>query len=159
MNQRSIVSRVILPTVAAAITTSVIAIAITYATAWRDNLWAWLTVGLLTILSAGVSVWLYRQQAQPDTSHDVAGPNEAEIGRKASVGLIEQFGGVASRLKVGDGARVGSVRMGVPTSPENPDADPVTDAAAGYRASSPYYRPRLGRGREPAVPPADDDRM
>lgn len=158
MSQRSIASGVVLPTVAAAVITSVIAIAVTFATAWRDNLWAWLAVGILTMVSAGVSVWLYRQQAHPDPGPGATGANEAEIGRKANVGLVEQFGGVASKLKVGARARVETVRMGaVPTGSENPPAETASDPALPYRASSPYYRQPSPYRRGQGVPPGDDD--
>lgn len=110
------------------------------------------------MVSAGVSVWLYRQQAHHDSGPGATDANEAEIGRKANVGLVEQFGGAASKLKVGARARVQTVRMGaVPTDSENPPADTASDAALPYRASSPYYRQPSQYRRGPGLPPGDDD--
>jgi hypothetical protein len=52
------------------------------ATAWKNNLWAWLTVGVLTLISGMVAVWLYRKQiaAADELSRRTRVGNEAEIG-------------------------------------------------------------------------------
>jgi hypothetical protein len=92
---KGLVWRVGLPTFVTAVTTSGIAVAITYATAWRNNLWAWVAVGVLTLVSAGVAVWLYHQQEDPDTpdvssTANMSGSAEVTVGRGAKVRKLVQ---------------------------------------------------------------------
>jgi hypothetical protein len=65
------VTRVVAATVATVMLTSAAAVAINFATEWKTNLWAWLMVGVITVLAAAVAVWLNRRQSQP--SRDLAG--------------------------------------------------------------------------------------
>lgn len=54
--------RVVAPTVATATVSSAVAVAVNLATEWKGNLWAWLAVGVLTVISCGVALWLDRRQ-------------------------------------------------------------------------------------------------
>jgi hypothetical protein len=79
----SIVSRIVTPTAATAVTTSAIAVVINLATEWKTNLLAWLAVGVLTILSSLISLWFYRRQDEGIKERDsvpLAGHNEAYLG-------------------------------------------------------------------------------
>jgi hypothetical protein len=97
---KGLVWRVGLPTVATAVTTSGIAVAITYATAWRNNVWAWGAVGALTLISAGVAVWLNRQQEDPDTS-DVSGTAEVIVRRKNRIEKLRATGSRNAKVDIG----------------------------------------------------------
>lgn len=59
------------PTIATVLLASAAAVAINLATEWKTNLWAWLVVGVITVLAAAVAVWLDRRQSQPP--RDLAG--------------------------------------------------------------------------------------
>jgi hypothetical protein len=76
--------RVVAPTVAIAVMTSAVAIAVNLATEWKHNLWAWLAVAAFTLLTAGVTLWLHHRQVG-DTSEprNGIGPvvNNSFIGR------------------------------------------------------------------------------
>lgn len=63
MALRSAGWRTVAPTVATALVGSAVAVVVNLATEWKTNWWAWLAVVVLTVLSGGVSVLLYRQQA------------------------------------------------------------------------------------------------
>lgn len=112
---RLTVVRVALPTLAIAATTSGIALVINYATAWRNNLWAWVAVGVLTLLSGGLSVWVYVQQ-QPDMPPDVsrAGDsrsNELIVGPKGRFRRVQLLARERNRAEFGANAEVGTLQM------------------------------------------------
>lgn len=90
MSKESAASRVVAPILVTAITTSAVAAALNLATDWKNNLWAWLAVGVLTLTSGGVAVWLYRKQtaAADELSRRAPVENEAEIGRRSRVGRV-----------------------------------------------------------------------
>jgi hypothetical protein len=78
--EKLVPARVVVPTVAVAVTTSLVAVAVNLATEWQDNLWAWLVVGVLTLIGAVVSLWLSRRQgAGVDATAD--GRNELDVRR------------------------------------------------------------------------------
>jgi hypothetical protein len=112
-----IMSRIALPTFVTAVITSGIAVAITYATAWRDNVWAWLAVALLTVISAAISVWLYAQQQRPGTDESSAtrdintalsGTSDISIGRKA-ISRRVRARALRSKITVGDGTYIDEI--------------------------------------------------
>jgi hypothetical protein len=74
-------ARVVVPTVAVAVSTSLVAVAVNLATQWQDNLWAWLAVGVLTVIVAVVSVWLTRRQAGADAPRTEDGYNDLDVRR------------------------------------------------------------------------------
>ena len=114
--------RVGLPTFATAVTAFGIAIAITYATAWRNNVWAWVAVGVLTLASAGISVWLYRQRQGPDTG-DMSDTAEPTIGRKVWAGTVRAIASGHAKAKAGSG----TVPSGGRPSTVSVSPCPVTD--------------------------------
>jgi hypothetical protein len=113
--------RVGLPTLATAVTASVITVAITYATAWRNNVWAWVAVGVLTLVSAGVSVWLYRQQQDSDTA-DISDTAESTVGRKVWAKRVRAIASGHATAKVGSGSHVDTVEAiaGLPARTRDP---------------------------------------
>ncbi len=50
------------PPFVVALATSGLGVAINLATEWKTNLWAWAAVVVITLLSAGVTLWLTRRQ-------------------------------------------------------------------------------------------------
>jgi len=58
-----------------AVVTSGLGVATNLATDLKDSWWAWLAVGALTVVSAGVSVWLQSSDAPPTpaTNNEVHG--------------------------------------------------------------------------------------
>jgi hypothetical protein len=74
-------ARVVVPTVVVAVSTSLVGVAVNLATQWQDNLWAWLAVGVLTVIVAVVSVWLTRRQAGADAPRTEDGYNDLDVGR------------------------------------------------------------------------------
>jgi hypothetical protein len=50
--------RVVVPTVATAVVSSAVAIVVNLATEWKTNPWAWVGVGMLTLVAAVLAVWL-----------------------------------------------------------------------------------------------------
>lgn len=120
-----IMSRIALPTFVTAVITSGIAVAITYATAWRDNVWAWLAVALLTVISAAISVWLYAQQQgsgtdEPSATSDIntalSGTSDISIGRKVVIPRRVRARALRSKITVGDGTHIDEIDVvaGVP---------------------------------------------
>lgn len=69
----------------AAVVTSGLGVAINVATDVKGNWWAWVAVGILTVLSAGVSVWL-----QP--SDDPPTPSTTNQTVRAAKGPVTQSG-------------------------------------------------------------------
>lgn len=111
MAERSIVSRIVLPTMAAAVSTSAIAIVVNYATAWKNNLWAWLAVGVLTLISAGMSLWLYHHQANTTSAAPVSHTNDANFGRNSQLGTVKQVAHHRNRFKTGAKTHIDSLEM------------------------------------------------
>ena len=104
MRTQSKVFKVALPMLATAVITSAIAVAVTYATAWRDNLWAWIVVVVLTLASGGIALWLYQQQSEADEQASAAndsGVAEAQIGRNSTFKRIQVLGGRRGSLRLG----------------------------------------------------------
>jgi hypothetical protein len=115
--------RVGLPTFAAAVVTSGIAIAINYATSGQNNVWAWAIVGALTLISAGVSVWLYRQADSPDTA-SVGGNANVNIGRKNRMGKVRADARRDANVNIGAGSQLGELRVTAGTEPPREDPAP-----------------------------------
>lgn len=67
------VRRVVAPTVAAAVISSVAAVAINFASEWKSNLSAWLVVAVATALVAAVALWLDRRSSLVEGSSDEGG--------------------------------------------------------------------------------------
>ena len=61
----SVAARVGLPTLAAALSATAVAVAVNVAMERMTDLWPWLVVALVTLVSAAVSLWLYRRSAGP----------------------------------------------------------------------------------------------
>jgi hypothetical protein len=102
-----IMSRIALPTFVTAVITSGIAVAITYATAWRDNIWAWLAVALLTVISAAISVWLYTQQ-QGSGTDELSGNSHIRLGRRTDARRVRVHA-PRSTITVGNRSRIGDI--------------------------------------------------
>ena len=51
MSRRVVVRRIWLPTLLTAATSTAIAIVVIFATEWKTNPWAWIAVGVLTVLA------------------------------------------------------------------------------------------------------------
>ena len=113
MPRRSPASRVVAPILVTAITSSMIAVALNLATEWKSDFWAWLAVGVLTLTSGGVSVWLNRRQAAAtdESSRFAHEGNEAEIGRWSRVGRTLLEAKQWNRLHTGSHARIKSLTM------------------------------------------------
>lgn len=94
---------------ATAVTASGIAVAITYATAWRNNVWAWVAVGTLTLVSAGVSLWLYRQQGS-DTAGG-SGTNEVTLGRKSTIGTLRAYASRRNEIALGTRSQINQLEV------------------------------------------------
>jgi hypothetical protein len=71
--------RLVLPAVVAALATSAVGVAVNLATDWRTNVVAWVVVVVLTLLSAGVTIWLIRRQEPSASGWPVV--RDATIGR------------------------------------------------------------------------------
>lgn len=52
------VRRVVAPTLVSAVLTSMVAVVVNLATEWKSNPWAWLAVGVTTVLVAVAALWL-----------------------------------------------------------------------------------------------------
>jgi hypothetical protein len=76
-------SQVVVPTSVTALVGTALAVIINLATEWKNNLWAWLIVALLTVGSAVVSLWLYRRQL------DHSAADEASLDQSTSDTLVE----------------------------------------------------------------------
>ncbi len=113
MPQRSAAGRVVAPIIVTAITTSGVAIALNLATEWKTNFWAWLAVGVLTVTSGVVAVWLYRRQTSTaaESSHRVGVGNEAEIGRRSGITRALLEAKQWNRLRTGSRTRIGNLTM------------------------------------------------
>jgi len=135
--------RVVLPTFGTAAMTSGVAVAITYATAWRDNAWAWAIVGGLTLLGAGVSVWLYFQQQGPDTD-GASGIARLTIRGRNKIGTVQADASRNAEVVVGRKSNLDMLQ--VTAGIQSPRADRGT-------ADSQQRRPR--GGLEPAM--SNDD--
>jgi hypothetical protein len=83
---RSMLGRVVAPTVAVAVVTSALAVVVNLATEWKTNPWAWVGVAGLTLAAAGGSWWMFRSQSsatasdapppgQSVTNSTISGPN------------------------------------------------------------------------------------
>jgi hypothetical protein len=59
-----VIPRIVAPTLATAVVTSGLAVAVNLATEWKTEVWAWLVVAGLTVLSFVATLWLYRRQTQ-----------------------------------------------------------------------------------------------
>jgi hypothetical protein len=129
---------------ATAATGSGIAVAITYATAWRNNIWAWVVVGVLTLASAGVSLWLYLQQGS-DTTIGGSGTNEVTLGRKSSIGTLRAYASRRNEIALGTRSQIDQLEV---TSGLR---GPTTDSGA---ANSPGRRSRTEP--EPVITSHDD---
>jgi len=57
----SVSARVGVPTLAATLLTTAVAVAVNVATEWKTAPWAWVAVAVMTVASAAVSVWLHRR--------------------------------------------------------------------------------------------------
>jgi hypothetical protein len=143
MVSKGLMWRVALPTFGTAAMTSGVAVAITYATTWRDNAWAWVIVGVLTLLGAGVSVWLYFQQQGPDTA-DASGVARLTIRGKNKIGTVQADASRNAEVVVGRKSSLDMLQ--VTAGIQSPQADRRTP-------DSPQRRPRGERG--PAM--SDDD--
>ncbi|MBO0805647.1 MAG: hypothetical protein J2P25_21545 [Nocardiopsaceae bacterium] len=99
-----------LPTFVTAAITSGIAIAITYATARRNDIWAWVAVGVLTLASAVASVWLYLQQQGPDAA-GVSGVAEVAIRRKSRIRAMRADASRHARVDVGPGSDLDTLEV------------------------------------------------
>ena len=62
MSRRVVVRRIWLPTLLTAATSTAIAIVVIFATEWKTNPWAWIAVGVLTVLAFLGSLWLYKRE-------------------------------------------------------------------------------------------------
>jgi hypothetical protein len=111
VTSRSLAIRVVIPTFAVAVTTSVIAVVINYATTWQHNVWAWLAVGILTLVGASLSVWQYRQQDGADAEPESGTLNELTIGSGAVADEVEQKKAQVNRGKIGRKAHIGVYRQ------------------------------------------------
>ncbi len=81
MAHGSVVRRVALPTVVSGLATTALAIAINVATDGRYGVLAWVAVGVLTLVTLGLTLWLYSRQ-NPSTPGD---PDRVHIGGNANV--------------------------------------------------------------------------
>ena len=82
--------RVAVPAVATAVVGSGAAIVINLATEWKSSVWAWMAVAVLTMLAAGLSLWLARG------SSTVAAPGVSQTGLVGRDNIqIGQVGGDA----------------------------------------------------------------
>ncbi|HXT46085.1 MAG TPA: hypothetical protein VN748_18565 [Pseudonocardiaceae bacterium] len=79
---------VVAPTVAWAVSTSVLAVVVNLATAWEVNLWAWLAVVVTTALVAAASLWLDHRRGEPEPVRPVGGQvvSNSVIGSNVQVG-------------------------------------------------------------------------
>jgi hypothetical protein len=55
-----------IPTIVSAVATSGLGVLVNFATDWKTDVWAWVGVALITMLIAGVTLWLARRQTQRD---------------------------------------------------------------------------------------------
>lgn len=76
-----VTTRVVAPTMAAAATTSAIAVVVNLATEWKTNPWAWIAVGAFTLISAAVSLWLYHRSGGQPSTGDQLGAGAVKAGR------------------------------------------------------------------------------
>jgi predicted secreted protein len=146
MVAKGLMRRVALPTFATAVTTSGIAVAITYATAWRNNVWGWVAVGVLTLVSAGVSVWLYFQQQGQDTA-EVSGIAELTIRRNNKIRKVRANASRHAKVDIGRGSSLGTLQV---------TAGIQTPRAGSGSADTPQQRSRADR--EPAAMSDETDR-
>jgi hypothetical protein len=90
-----VVRRVVAPTVATAVAGSLVAVALSLATEWKSNPWAWLAVVVTTALVAAATLWLDRRQGDPPeperpsggqvvTNSTIHGPN-FQVGGDVSI--------------------------------------------------------------------------
>jgi hypothetical protein len=107
----SIVRRVVLPTLAAAVTTSLIAVLVNFATEWKQSVLAWLGVAALTLLSAGVSVWLFTRQSDVDEQSRDDGSTHADIGRESQLGQVRLTGKRSTWLRTGAKTKIDTLDM------------------------------------------------
>lgn len=122
--------RVGLPTLAVGVATSGTAIAITYATAWRDNVWAWVAVGMMTLAGAGVSVWTYVRQQDSDMA-DLPGAATVII---SGSGRIKKLRILRGGRKESAGPKVPRVAPSTVSSPgQRLDRDRVDMSDSGGR--------------------------
>ena len=66
-----------MPTVATAVVGSGVATVINLATEWKTNVWAWVAVAVLTLLAAGLSLWL---ACRSETTTPAAPPAVSQSG-------------------------------------------------------------------------------
>jgi hypothetical protein len=124
--------RVVLPTFGTAAMTSGVAVAITYATAWRNNAWAWVIVGVLTLVGAGVSVWIYFQQQGHETA-DASGIARLTIRGRNKIGTVQADASRNAEVVVGRKSNLDMLQ--VTAGIQTPRADRGT-------ADSPQRQPR-----------------
>jgi hypothetical protein len=115
--------RVGLPTFAAAVVTSGIAVAINYATSDQNNVWAWAIVGALTLASAGASVWLYRQQEGSEPVN-VPGTANVNVQRKSQVEKIRTRASGNANVGIGPRSHIGTLDVDAGIRPPREDPGP-----------------------------------
>jgi hypothetical protein len=141
--QGSAASRVVAPILVTAITASGVAVALNLATAWKNNLWAWLTVGVLTLISGMVAVWLYRKQtaAADELSRRTRVGNEAEIGRKSRIGRALLEAKQWNRLRTGSRAQIRNLTMRAGTTNDSRRTATRATSAADMRSDNGPSKP------------------
>lgn len=83
--------RIVALTAASALVGSAVAAAVNLATEWKTSWWALLAVVALTVISGGVSLWLYRRQAHANSSLGAGG---VSVG--GNVGTLNYYVAAAS---------------------------------------------------------------
>ena len=96
MSRRSMVRRVWLPTLLTAATSTVIAIVVILATTWKTNPWAWIAVGVLTVLAFLGSLWLQqREQIDAEPAKGIKVGKDVRIDAKHGSAAAWRMGDVS----------------------------------------------------------------
>ncbi len=102
--------RIVAPTAAFVAVGSAVAAAVNLATEWKTSWWAWLAVVALTVISGGVSLWLYRRQAHANSSLGAGGVS-------VGIGTLNYYVAAASAAATDTTSRdVPSPQPALPTS-------------------------------------------
>lgn len=122
-------ARMVWPTVATTVVTCGIAVVVNLATDWKTNGWAWLTVGVLTLMSAATSLWLLRRQntSTEGASRSAQGGIDVTMGRRWEARNVRLESTGSNSLRAGPRAHLQdlTMRAGLPDR-EPDDAGPAT---------------------------------
>ncbi|HEX2300200.1 MAG TPA: hypothetical protein VHH34_17100 [Pseudonocardiaceae bacterium] len=110
-----------------------IAIVVNLATEWKTNGWAWLTVGVLTLMSAATSLWLLRRQnaSSEGTGRSAQGGIDVTMGRRWEARNVRLESTGSNSLRAGPRAHLQdlTMRAGLPNRGPD-DAEPAAISQA-----------------------------